>query len=306
MIYKENVFRERKSTEKKSKILIAVILNLFIVVLQIIFGLYSNSVSLITDAVHNFQDVLSLIVALVAVYAISRKPSFEMTYGFLKAEAMASFVNNLVLLFTLIFISYEAVVRFINPEEVKSFYVIVFGFLAFVINLFSALILKTHHHHDHDDHHHEDINIKAAYLHLLSDALLSLAVVVGGVFMYLFSIYCIDPVLSLIFVGYIIKEVFKGLKESYSILMEAVPKNIDLESLIQDIEKNFPHIVEIHDIHVWRLSSSDTYLTAHIVLDDLAYFEELLEDLEVYLKNKGINHITIQPETFNKKCEVLH
>lgn len=216
------------------------ILNLFIVVLQIIFGLYSNSVSLITDAVHNFQDVLSLIVALVAVYAISRKPSFEMTYGFLKAEAMASFVNNLVLLFTLIFISYEAVVRFINPEEVKSFYVIVFGFLAFVINLFSALILKTHHHHDHDDHHHEDINIKAAYLHLLSDALLSLAVVVGGVFMYLFSIYWIDPVLSLIFVGYIIKEVFKGLKESYSILMEAVPKNIDLESLIQDIEKTFP------------------------------------------------------------------
>ena len=305
MIYKENTLRERESKEKKSKIIIAILLNLLIVILQIVFGLYSNSVSLITDAVHNFQDVLGLIVALLAVYAVSKKPSFEMTYGFLKAEAMAGFVNNLILLFTLIFISYEAVVRLLNPEEVKGLYVIVFGFLAFVINLFSAIILKTHHHHDHD-YHHEDINIKAAYLHLLSDALLSLAVVVGGVFIYLFSVYWIDPLLSLIFVVYILKEVFKGLKESYFILMEAVPKSIDLESLIQDIEKKFPHILEIHDIHVWRLSSSDVYLTAHIVLDDLNSFEKLLEDLEVYLKNRGINHITVQPETPSKKCEVLH
>ncbi|PMP76569.1 MAG: cation transporter [Sulfurihydrogenibium sp.] len=305
MEYKENVLKERETSGKKQKLYIAISLNLLIVILQIVFGLYSNSISLITDAVHNFQDVLSLVVALIAIYVISKKPTLEMTYGFLKAEVMAAFVNNLVLLFTLIFILYESVVRLLNPEEVKGFYVIVFGLLAFVINLFSALILKIHHHHD-EHHHHEDLNIKAAYLHLLSDAVLSLAVVVGGVFIYLFSVYWVDPTLSLIFVFYILREVLKALKENYHILMEGVPEKIDLKSLIEEIEKKFPDILEIHDIHVWSVSSNDIYLSAHIVVKELKSFDCLLEELEKFFYEKGISHITIQPESIDKKCKVSH
>ncbi|WP_297888550.1 cation diffusion facilitator family transporter [Sulfurihydrogenibium sp.] len=307
MVYKENVLKERETHDKKTKLYIAIFLNLSIVFLQILFGIYSNSVSLITDAVHNFQDVLSLVVALVAINVISKKPTLEMTYGFLKAEVMAGFINNLVLLFTLIFILYEATVRLIYPEEVKGLYVIVFGFLAFLINLFSAIILKVHHHHEEDHHHHhEDMNIKAAYLHLMSDAVLSLAVVIGGIFIYLFSIYWIDPLLSLIFVIYITKEVLKALKDNYHLLMEGVPKSIDLNKLIEEIEKNFPQIIEIHDLHIWGISSKDIYLSAHIVIDDLNNFIILLEDLEKFLAEKGINHITVQPEKPDRKCNILH
>ncbi len=248
----------------------------------------------------------TLVVALIVVYVISKKTTFEMTYGFLKAEVIAGFINNLVLLFTIIFISYEAVLRLINPEEVKGLYVIIFGFLAFLINLFSAVILKTHHHEGENHHHHEDLNIKAAYLHLLSDAILSLAVVVGGLFIYLFSVYWIDPVLSIIFVIYILKEVTKALKENYHILMEGVPEKIDLKSLISELEKNFPEVLEIHDIHIWAVSSNDVYLSAHIVVKNLSEFDVLLERLEKFFSEKGITHITVQPEKPDKKCQILH
>ena len=151
-----------------------------------------------------------------------------MTFGFLKAESMAGFVNSLILMITLIFIIYEATLRLIHPEEVKGLFVIIFGFIAFIVNLVSALILKHHHHHEEDDHHHhEDINIAAAYIHLLSDALLSLSVVIGGIFIYLFQISIIDTILSLIFSIYIFKEIFPILKKSYKVLMEEVLEKLE-------------------------------------------------------------------------------
>jgi len=140
-----------------------------------------------------------------------------MTFGFLKAESMAGFVNSLILMITLIFIIYEATLRLIHPEEVKGLFAIIFRFIVFIVNLVSALILKHHHHHEEDDHHHhEDINIAAAYIHLLSDTLLSLSVVIGGIFIYLFQISIIDTILSLIFSIYIFKEIFPILKKSYT------------------------------------------------------------------------------------------
>jgi len=305
MVYIENKLKERDTNQNKNRLIIAIGLNILIVIIQVIFGLYSNSISLITDAIHNFQDVISLIVSLIAILALSKKPTLEMTFGFLKAESMAGFVNSLILMITLIFIIYEAALRLSHPEEVKGLFVIIFGFIAFIVNLISALILK--HHHEEDDHHyHEDINIAAAYIHLLSDALLSLSVVIGGIFIYLFQISIIDPILSLIFSIYIFKETFPILKNSYKVLMEAAPSNINLYELIDEMKSRFDEIIEIHDIHVWSLSSKDVYFTGHIVVKDMDKSMEVLEKLEKFLKEKGITHSTIQIESLDKICEIYH
>lgn len=304
MVYRENILKKRDIDTDKKKVLIAILLNILIVFLQILFGFVANSISLITDAIHNFQDVLGLIVTLLAIMLMSKKPDFEMTFGFLKAESLASFLNSLTLIFTLIFILYQSILRLLNPEEVKGLYVIIFGFLGFLINLFSALIIKNHHHHDEDDH--EDLNIKSAYLHLLSDAFLSLSVVVGGFFIYFFNIYLIDPILSIVFSFYIIKETLPVLKSSYRILLEGTPYHIDLRHLIEDIKKHIPEIIEIHDIHLWSLSSKDVYFSTHIVINDINKSIYVLERLENLLKDYKIGHSTIQIETTDKKCEIVH
>ena len=306
MVCIENKLKERDTNQNKNKLIIAIALNILIVIIQVIFGLYSNSISLITDAIHNFQDVIALIVSLIAILALSKKPTLEMTFGFLKAESMAGFVNSLILIITLIFIIYEATLRLIHPEDVKSIYVIIFGFIAFIVNLASALILKQHHHHHEEDHHHDDINIAAAYFHLLSDALLSLSVVIGGVFIYLFQINIIDSILSLVFSIYIFKETLPILKKSYKVLMEATPPTINLPSLIDEIKNKFDDIIEIHDIHVWSLSSKDIYFTGHIVIKDITKSIEVLIKLESFLKEKGITHSTIQLENPDKLCNISH
>lgn len=305
MVYKENVLKERELDTDKKKVLLAIFLNILIVFLQILFGFIANSISLITDAIHNFQDVIGLVITLLAIVIMSKKPSFEMTFGFLKAESMAAFLNSLTLIFTLTFILYQSILRLVNPEEVKGLYVIIFGFLGFLINLFSALILKNHHHHGHEEDH-EDINIKSSYLHLLSDAFLSLSVVIGGIFIYLFNIYLIDPLLSIAFSLYIIKETVPVLKGSYRILIEGTPYNIDLKHLIDNIKRHVPEIVEIHDIHLWSLSSKDIYFSTHIVIKDISKSMDVLEKLENLLKEYNIGHSTIQIETTDKKCDIVH
>ena len=293
------------------KLFIAIVLNIIIVVLQLSFGIISHSIALITDAVHNFQDVLSLIIAFIAAIWMKKKPTKKMTYGYLRAEALAGFVNSGFLVGAIFLIILTSIERLISPEEIKSLYVIFFGFLAFFINGLSALILGFHfhiHNHEHNHEHEHDLNITAAYLHLVSDAGISLAVVLGGIAMYYTGLYWIDPILSLLFSLYILKETIPVLRKSYNILMEGVPANIDVEDIKSEIIK-IPEVKEIHDIHVWALSSKDIYFTGHITLNPntpIEKIESIIKQITEILKNKGINHITIQPETKNFRCENIH
>ena len=290
------------------KLYLVIVLNVGIVIAQILFGFISNSLSLITDAVHNFQDVVSLIIALIAAIWMTKKPTKTMTFGYLRAEAMAGFVNALFLVGAVFFIIFSGIERLLFPEEIEGLYVIVVGFIAFVLNSLSVFILGFHHHgHGDDDHHHhhEDLNISAAYLHLLSDAGISLAVVIGGIFIYFFHIYWIDPVISILFSLYILKETVPILKKSYKILMEGVPEQFDLNKIKEEILK-IPEIESIHDIHVWALSSNDIYFSGHITLKNELPFkrvDEIIQQIIGILKKEGINHITIQPELKNFKCE---
>jgi cobalt-zinc-cadmium efflux system protein len=295
--------------KKKNLILVAVVLNLLIVVAQIIFGIYGNSTALIVDAVHNLQDVLSLVIALIAAIYMIKKPTAEMTFGYLRSEALAGFVNSAFLIGAVFIIIITSIEKLLFPEPVNSLIVIILGAIAFVINSLSAYFLGFHHHHEHneEEHHHEDLNIKAAYLHLLSDALISLGVVVGGILMYFFSIYWIDPVLAILFSVYIFKETVPVLKKTFNILMEGVPYDISLP-VIKNIILSFPEVIEVHDLHIWSLSSKDFYLTGHIVVSakDLNEIDKIIKKIEIKLRDEGINHITLQPETKDFKCENVY
>ncbi len=292
------------------RISIAIFLNLIIVALQIVFGIISHSLALITDAAHNLQDVLSLLIALVAAVWMKKKPTKTMTYGYLRAEALAGFINSGFLIGAIFLIIIASIERFLSPEEIDSVYVILFGFLAFFINAFSAYILGFHFHigKEHNHEHEHDMNIAAAYLHLLSDAGISLAVAVGGLVMYFFGVYWVDPLLSVLFSLYILKETIPILKKTYNILMEGVPSHVDVER-IKKLIKSIENVKDIHDIHIWALSSKDLYFTGHITVKEGLSVEDtdlLIKKISEILKGEGINHITIQPETETYKCENVH
>ncbi len=295
---------------KKTILFITIVLNLIIVVSQIIAGIYSHSIALITDAVHNFQDVVSLIIAYIAIIFMVKKPTPKMTFGYKRAESLAGFVNSAVLIGAILLIIITGIERLIFPQPVESLVVIIVGGIAFIVNSVSAYLLGFHS-HSHDDHHHhnhgEDLNIKAAYLHLFSDAVISLGVVLGGIAMYFFSVYWVDPVLSIIFSLYILKETIPVFKKSLRILMEGVPEEFNNDLVLKEL-KSFPDVLDIHDIHIWALSSKDIYLTGHIIVNDkeISKLENLIKQIEEKLSRFGINHITIQFETKNFNCEIKH
>ncbi|MEA2099906.1 MAG: cation diffusion facilitator family transporter, partial [Campylobacterota bacterium] len=188
---------------KEKKILLIIIFNIIIIISEVVFGLISNSFALIADALHNAGDVIAIIITYLALKLGSQQTTFKYTFGFLKAEMMAAFTNTLFLFVTMFYMIYEAVNRFFTPEIIEPIYMIVVGIIAVIANGISAYFLNSiganscsSHKHS---HHHEDANIKSAYLHMLLDTLISVGVVVAGIFIYYFKIYYIDSILTILF-----------------------------------------------------------------------------------------------------------
>ncbi len=293
------------------KILLIGLLNISIVIAEIIFGIFSNSLALITDALHNLGDVLALGIAFLAAHYMSKEASSKMTFGFVRSEMMAAFVNSAFLCVTMIFVLFESVKRFLNPLEIEATQVIWVATIALVANGISAYLLRGehHHHHDHDHHHeheehcehehhhHDDLNVKAAYLHMLGDAAISLGVIIGAVAsLYLKTPY-IDPLLSLLFGAYILKSSYEVLRHSFDSLMDS---NKQGTNKIESILLEFDEIHSLHDVHMTAPSSKDRFFSAHVVLKNdlsLSMTEELLERMRERLKHSGITHSILQPET---------
>lgn len=296
----------KKEMNVNSKITFVAMLNIVIVVLELTYGAISNSLALITDALHNLGDVLALIVALIASYYSLKAASSKMTFGFVKAESMAAFVNSLFLCITMIYILYEAVIRLNNPILMETNSVIFVATIALVINGISAYMLKDQHHlHNHGhiqehgscSHHHDDLNIKAAYLHMLGDAMISLGVIIGAICTMYFNTPYIDPVITLIFGIYILKSSYGVLNQSFFILMDSNVENI---SKYEELVLSFDAVEDVHDIHLTQPSSKEKYFSAHIILKEnyiLDDIEVLLEKIRDKLKHFGVTHSLIQPET---------
>jgi len=282
---------------QKNRFIIAIILNSLIVVIEIISGLISGSVSLITDAFHNFGDVLALIISLIALLYREKKATLKMTYGYIRSEMMGGFVHSFFLILSMLFIFTESIQRIIKPSTVNSIYMIVIASIAFLINAISAFLIKDKPHLHKDKEAHEDLNIKASFVHLLGDALFSLGVVSGGILMLIFNIQYIDPILSIIFSIIIIAESIDILKKTFLSLMDAAPEQLNK---ITNQILSHSEIKSIHDIHIIKPSSKDIHFSAHIVLKkalSLEKIENLLEVLRCELASFGITHILFQPET---------
>lgn len=294
---------------KATKLFWIILFNLVIIASEIGFGFISNSFALIADALHNAGDVIALLITFIALKLGTRQTTFKYTFGFIKAEMMAAFVNTLFLLLTMLYMIYESIGRFYNPEIIEPLYMIVVGLIAVIANGLSAYLLKgmgvescASHDHHHHHHHDEDANVKSAYLHMLSDALISVGVVVAGIFIYYFKVYYIDSVLTILFSIYIIKHAYPLLKKSFLSLMDANSDGISQERL-DEIIKSDDNILEYHDLHISKPSSKHNFISFHIVLEDsstsLKMCEEISNVIKRKLEHEGFNHILIQVDTID-------
>ncbi len=276
---------------------IAILLNLTITVAQIIGGIFSGSLALLSDALHNFSDVLTLIIAYIANYLSHKKNTPSKTFGYKRAEIIAAFFNTSVLMAVAIFLIYEAYEKLINPQNIDSLIVVWLGILSIFLNALGVLFIK-----DDADH---NMNIKAAYLHLLTDMLTSIAVVVGGLLMYFYEIYWIDPLVSIIIALYLIVSSWSLMKVSLSVLMQFTPEGIELEEVTRKIMQTQRQITNIHHIHLWQLDDNRIHLEAHLEFKEnitLGECDIILDSLEEILeKDFGITHTTFQCE-YNR-CE---
>lgn len=273
------------------RLFVSVWLNLGITAVQIVGGLLSNSISLLSDALHNLGDGLALLIAWIA-NKVSRRPSSERkTFGYKRIEILASLFNGLVLFLISLYLFKEAWERFRNPEEVNSLLMLgvaIFGLLA---NLITVFLLK--------GQRKQNINVKAAYLHLLGDTLSSLAVVTGGILMYYFRIYWLDPLVTVIIGIYIIKESISIILETVDILMQSTTKHLDLDYIREKL-LNVEGISDIHHVHVWRLCDRQIHFESHVDLTEdfkMSKTEVIRTNAEEILyKQFDIDHVTMQME----------
>lgn len=272
-------------------LLFSIVLNLVITVAQVIGGIISGSLALLSDALHNFSDVLSLVFSYVAHKLSRKKASVNQTFGYKRAELIAAFVNAMTLIIVALFLVYGAIERFINPQEIKSGLVIWLSILGIVANGLSVLLLKN----DAD----KNLNMKSAYLHLFTDMLASVAVLVGGLLMKYFQWFWVDSVMTLVIAIYLLIVGFDLLKNSTQMLMLFTPSHIEIKEIVREVHQ-IPGVDKLHHIHVWYLNEEELHLEAHLdCMEDIkmSEFNEILHKIEHVLYDKfQINHINIQPE----------
>lgn len=279
------------SQVRGKNLLVAIILNIGITLAQIIGGFLSGSLALLSDALHNLSDVISLVISFVANKLVRRDASLKRTFGYKRAEIIAAFVNAATLIIIAVLLIIEAVERFRFPQEIDSGIVIWLSIIAILGNGFSVLLLKK------DSK--ANMNMRSAYLHLITDFMASIAVLIGGLLMKFFQFYWVDSLLTLAIAIYLIFVGYDLLRTSTRVLMLFTPVDIALEEIAERITQ-LPEIHNVHHIHVWQLNEDETHLEAHIDFNEdikLSQFDEILEDIEQLVHREfGINHVNIQPE----------
>ena len=264
-------------------------LNLAFVVVEIIFGLFANSLALLADAGHNFSDVLGLLLAWGASVLGNRLPSARRTYGLRRSSILAALLNSLILLMAIGMIAWEAIDRLIHPDVVATGTVMIVAFIGVIINTATALLFMGGKEHD--------LNIRGVYLHMAADAAISLGVVLGAFMIAITSWVWIDPALSLGIAAAIGIATWRLLRQSLDLSLDAVPDQIDVPA-VQSFLGRLPGVVEIHDLHIWAISTTETALTVHIVKPEAIVDDDWLAEISDDLRQQfNIGHATIQIES---------
>jgi len=290
-----NLSHNSAEDTSEKNLFITMALNFFITVAEVIGGIISGSLSLISDALHNFSDGFAIIITYVAMRLSKRPKTSKYTFGLKRAEIIAAIINASTLIIISFFLIKEAIDRFSNPTPITGSLMLIVASLGLIANVAGTLLLKKGSANN--------LNIRAAYFHLLSDAVSSLAVIIGALFIILYKIYWIDPLLTVLISIYILKETYEIVKESVDILMMSNPEGIDL-NVIKNIVEKIPRVINIHHIHLWKLNDNDTHFEAHIEVEDMVVSKtaeiQKLIDNELHERYE-INHTTLQFEC--DKCD---
>jgi cobalt-zinc-cadmium efflux system protein len=266
---------------------IGVVLNVGFVIVEAVFGVISGSLALLADAGHNASDVLGLLLAWGADYLARRPPSRKYTWGLRRSTIYAAFLNAVLLLVACGGILWEAWHRFTEPQPVAGPTMIVVALIGVVINTLTALLFVRGHH---------DANIRGAFLHMAADAAISLGVVVAGIAILLTGLAWIDPVVSILITLVIVVGTWGLFRESVDLALDAVPRGIDIDA-VEAALTELPGVVEVHDLHVWGTSTSESSLTAHLVVAEAADHQQVLRAAEDVLRERfRIAHMTVQIE----------
>ncbi len=278
---------------------IAIALNVTFVVIEFVFGFIANSTALMADAGHNLSDVLGLLLALGAATFGRRAPSERYTYGLRSTSILAALANAMFLLVACGAIAWEAIQRFSEPPVVAGLTVTWVAGIGIMINGLSAwLFVKGSK---------GDLNIRGAYLHMLADAAVSLGVAVAGIAMMFTGWYWFDPVISLVIVTVIVFNTWGLLRESVQLALSAVPPHIDV-SAVGNYLRQCPGVTDIHDLHIWGMSTTESALTAHLIMPEGYPGDAFMDDIMQTLKVRfSVQHSTLQVEqgTTNHAC-ILH
>jgi cobalt-zinc-cadmium efflux system protein len=275
---------------------IAVGLTFAILIVEVIGGILTNSLALLSDAAHVFADVFALVLSWVAVYLTTLPATNRRTYGYHRAEVLAAFFNGASLLVISGWIFYEAYKRLLNPEPVKSLEMLIIATIGLLVNLGVALLFLKESH--------DNLNVKSAFLHVIGDALSSAGVIIGGIIMAFTGWYLVDPILSFVIGAVILLSAFRVTREALHILLEGTPRNINLDEVTKEI-KELDFIKEVHDLHIWSIRSDYSALSAHVLVDAQSNraMQNTLSAIVNMLKEKfDIFHTTIQIECGENGC----
>ena len=267
---------------------VGVVLNVGFVIIEVFYGLLSGSLALLTDAGHNLSDVLGLLLAWGAVMLAKKRPSSWRTYGYSRATIIASLFSGLLLMGAVGAIGWEAANRLMDPPAPAGKTIMIVAAIGVLVNTLTALLFISG-----KD---KDLNIRGAFLHMATDAVVSLGVVLSGALIMFYGFNWIDPVISLVIAAVIFLSTWGLLRDSLNLAVDAVPRNVD-PIAVREYLSGLPGVRDLHDLHIWAMSTTDTALTAHLVMSPMPDGDRFLNDVAHLLADRfSINHATIQLE----------
>lgn len=273
----------------------AVGINLVLTFAQIVGGIVSGSLSLIADAVHNFSDAVALIIAFVARRIARKPPDAVMTFGYGRIEAVAALMNYTTLIVIALYLVYEGIMRLLDPSPIAGWIVVIVAGIALAVDLATAALTYTMSK--------DSMNIRAAFLHNLADAMGSAGVIVAGTLVLLYEWTWIDPVVTLLIAGYILWHAFSEMPGVIRLLMLGAPAHVDTHAVI-DAMRDVPGVISVHHVHVWMMGEHHNAVDAHVRVDPGADGKAIRRRLKAMLaKQFALGHSTLEVEEFDKTCD---
>ncbi len=281
--------------QTETRLWISIILNFIITAAEFIGGIISGSLALLSDALHNLNDTSSLAISLVARKISKKEANRDKTFGYKRAEIIGAFINLVTLVIIALYLVKEGVERFYNPQPIDGMVMFVVAIIGLLGNVITAILLYR------DSK--ENLNLRSAYIHILSDAFSSVGVILGGIIIIYYEYYIVDTILTLLIAGYILWHSYYMLRQTINILMESTPANIEIPN-VQQAMAQVNGVLDIHHLHVWRLDEKNILLESHVVIDedDMGQMESIKSSLKELLStNFDIHHSTLEFEL--EPCE---